>query len=123
MKETLVDIFPGMDGPGLSLTPEDIRGRIAWNLWTGDSYLMWDYLAQHGFGTCDLLKTIDSCGRSSRFERIGIINQQHGVSRALLSIRSSFAVLARAKRSDAMTVSSHFLASARIVSLAFSAIM
>jgi len=75
MKETLVDIFPGMDGPGLSLTPDEIRGRMMWNLWTGDSYLMWDYLAQHGFGTCDLLKTIDSRGRSSRFKRIGIMNQ------------------------------------------------
>ncbi|HEY3051973.1 MAG TPA: hypothetical protein VGK04_01140 [Thermoanaerobaculia bacterium] len=75
MKETLVDVFPGMDGPNLGLTQEDIRGRIVWNLWTGDSYLMWDYLAQHGFGTSDLLKTIDSRGRSTRFKRVGIINQ------------------------------------------------
>jgi hypothetical protein len=75
LKETLVDVFPGMDGPDLSLTQDDLRGRIQWNLWTGDNYLMWDYLAQHGFGTCDLLKTIDARGRSTRFTRIGILNQ------------------------------------------------
>jgi hypothetical protein len=75
MKETLVDVFPGMDGPKLNLTDEDIRGRVVWNLWVGDSGLMWDYLAQHGFGTADLLKAIDSRRRPHRFAEIGIINQ------------------------------------------------
>src|SRR4051794_33922529 len=67
MKETLVDVFPGMDGPNLNLTADDIRGRIVWNLWCGDTGLMWDYLAQHGFGTSDLLKTLDSRGHNARF--------------------------------------------------------
>jgi mono/diheme cytochrome c family protein len=75
MKETLVDVFPGMDGPDLNLTPDDIRGRVVWNLWVGDSGLMWDYLAQHGFGTADLIKTIDSRRRAKRFDEIGIIDQ------------------------------------------------
>ncbi|HSY51009.1 MAG TPA: hypothetical protein VLC46_19550 [Thermoanaerobaculia bacterium] len=75
MKETLVDVFPGMDGPNLNLTQEDIRGRVVWNLWVGDSGLMWDYLAQHGFGTADLLKAIDSRRRAHRLAEIGIINQ------------------------------------------------
>ena len=75
MKETLVDVFPGMDGPDLNLTQDDIRGRNVWNLWVGDSGLMWDYLAQHGFGTADLLKTIDSRRRAHRLAEIGIINQ------------------------------------------------
>ncbi|HEX9457937.1 MAG TPA: hypothetical protein VGA84_02270 [Thermoanaerobaculia bacterium] len=75
MKETMVDVFPGMDGPNLNLTQDDIRGRIVWNIWVGDSGLMWDYLAQHGFGTADLLKTIDSRRRVHRFAEIGIINQ------------------------------------------------
>src|SRR4051794_40571170 len=73
--ETKVDVFPGMDGPNLNLDADDIRGRIVWNLWCGDSGLLWDYLAQHGFGTSDLLKTIDSRGRTTRFADIGIINQ------------------------------------------------
>jgi mono/diheme cytochrome c family protein len=80
-KETLVDVFPGMDGPNLDLTAEDIRGRIVWNLWSGDGYRMWDYLAKNGFGTSDLLKTIDSRGRATRFKRLGVINQP-GFARA-----------------------------------------
>src|SRR5262245_48888125 len=75
MKETMVDVFPGMDGPNLNLTQDDLRGRIVWNLWVGDSGLMWDFLAQHGFGTADLLKTIDSRRHATRFQEIGIINQ------------------------------------------------
>jgi len=73
--ETTKDVFPGMDGPNLNLDAEDIRGRVVWNLWVGDSGLMWDYLAQHGFGTADLIKTIDSRRRAHRFAEIGIINQ------------------------------------------------
>ena len=79
-KETEVDVFPGMDGMTLpanvSLDPTaPLRGRIVWNLWVGDSGLMWDWLAQHGFGTADLIKTIDSRRHDTRFRDIGIINQ------------------------------------------------
>ena len=77
-KETEVDVFPGMNG--ITLDPsnpdqkEALRGRIVWNLWIGDSGLMWDWLAQHGFGTADMLKTLDSRRRNTRFAEIGIIN-------------------------------------------------
>ncbi|MEA2488817.1 MAG: hypothetical protein QOH21_609, partial [Acidobacteriota bacterium] len=78
-KETEVDVFPGMNGitldPGKPDQKEALRGRIVWNLWVGDSGLMWDWLAQHGFGTADLIKTIDSRRRPRRFQEIGIINQ------------------------------------------------
>lgn len=78
-KETEVDVFPGMNGitldPSNADQKEALRGRIVWNLWVGDSGLMWDWLAQHGFGTADLLKTIDSRRRPRRFQEIGIINQ------------------------------------------------
>jgi len=78
-KETAVDVFPGMDGITLDPSKPDqkeaLRGRIVWNLWVGDSGLMWDWLAQHGFGTADLLKTVDSRRRPRRFQEIGIINQ------------------------------------------------
>ncbi len=78
-KETVVDVFPGMDGITLDPSKPDekeaLRGRIVWNLWVGDSGLMWDWLAQHGFGTADLIKTIDSRRRPKRFQEIGIINQ------------------------------------------------
>jgi mono/diheme cytochrome c family protein len=78
-KETEVDVFPGMDGVTLDPSKPDqkeaLRGRIVWNLWVGDSGLMWDYLARNGFGTADLLKTVDSRRRGTRFQEIGIINQ------------------------------------------------
>ena len=79
-KETEVDVFPGMDGvtlpPNVSLDPTaPLRGRIVWNLWVGDSGLMWDWLARNGFGTADLIKTIDSRRHNTRFRDIGIINQ------------------------------------------------
>ena len=78
-KETEVDVFPGMNGitldPNVPDQKEALRGRIVWNLWVGDSGEMWDWLAQNGFGTADLLKTIDSRLRPTRFRQIGIINQ------------------------------------------------
>jgi hypothetical protein len=78
-KETAVDVFPGMDGftldPSKPDEKEALRGRIVWNLWVGDSGLLWDYLAQHGFGTADFLKTVDSRRHDTRFQEIGIINQ------------------------------------------------
>jgi hypothetical protein len=78
-KETEVDVFPGMNGITLDPSKPDqkeaLRGRIVWNLWVGDSGEMWDWLSQNGFGTADLLKTIDSRLRPRRFQEIGIINQ------------------------------------------------
>jgi hypothetical protein len=75
-KELLVDPFPGMDGiPAGALTAEEIRGRNVWNLWSGDTYLMWDFLAKNGFGTSDLIKIVDSRNRATRFQTFGTINQ------------------------------------------------
>ncbi len=77
--ETDTDVLGGLDGITLDPSKPDqkeaLRGRIVWNLWVGDSGLMWDYLSQHGFGTADLIKTIDSRRRPTRFQEIGIINQ------------------------------------------------
>jgi hypothetical protein len=68
-----------MDGITLDPSKPDektaLRGRIVWNLWVGDSGLMWDWLSQHGFGTADLIKTIDSRRHARRFDEMGIINQ------------------------------------------------
>ncbi|MFP5246044.1 MAG: hypothetical protein ACLGH0_05075, partial [Thermoanaerobaculia bacterium] len=75
MHEVTVDKFVGMNGINTPLTGDMLRGRIVWNLWTGDSWKMWDYLARNGFGTSDLVKTIDSRNRDQRFQRIGTINQ------------------------------------------------
>jgi hypothetical protein len=69
------DPFPGMDGPNLQLTEAELRGRILWNLWSGDNAGFWNYISQNGFGTSDLLKTIDSRRRATRFAAMGLINQ------------------------------------------------
>ncbi len=73
--ETKVDVFPGMDNLTLQQGDPELPGRIVWNIWVGDSGLMWDFLARNGVGTADLLKTIDSRRRNERFLKIGIINQ------------------------------------------------
>src|ERR1043166_6738097 len=73
--DVTVDPFPGMDGPNLQFTPQELRGRILWNLWSGDNAGFWNRIAQTGFGTSDLLKVIDSRRRPARFAAIGLMNQ------------------------------------------------
>jgi len=70
------DPFPGMDvqGRDVVLTQQDINGRVIWNLWSGDNAGFWNWLAQYGFGTGDLLKMVAS-PRNQRFETYGIVNQ------------------------------------------------
>jgi len=72
-KEVTFDPFQGMDG-NVTLTPQELKGRVIWNLWSGDNAGFWNYLVQHGFGTADLLKMIVS-PRDHRFQTYGVINQ------------------------------------------------
>src|SRR6476646_9263526 len=48
------DIFKPMDG-GIELTPEEIMGRNAWNLWTGGNQYFWERIAREGYELIDLL--------------------------------------------------------------------
>ncbi|HEX3529093.1 MAG TPA: hypothetical protein VH988_18705 [Thermoanaerobaculia bacterium] len=75
-KELSFDPFPGMDfqGRDVKLSEEDIKGRVIWNLWSGDNAAFWDWLSTHGFGTSDLLKVVDS-PRDQRFQTYGLFNQ------------------------------------------------
>jgi hypothetical protein len=43
------DIFKPMDG-GIDLSPEEIRGRNTWNLWSGGNEHFWNHVAQDSFG-------------------------------------------------------------------------
>jgi hypothetical protein len=72
--QTVSPVFNEMDGR-LLLTQDEIKGRNTWILWTAGDQTMWDRLAQHGLGTADLLKTIDSRHRPTRFKEMGLINQ------------------------------------------------
>lgn len=68
------DVFKKMDG-GVQLSPEEVKGRNTWNLWCGGTENFWDRMTQEGHGLFDLIKTIDSRKRGSRFKDMGLINQ------------------------------------------------
>ena len=72
--EIAADVFKPMDG-GIALSPEAIKGRNTWNLWTGGDEQFWDRVAKENLGLFDLLKTIDSRKRDARFKELGLINQ------------------------------------------------
>lgn len=72
--ELAVDVFKPMDG-GLTLDPDEIKGRNTWNLWCGGNEQFWDRMARESYGLIDLLKTVDSRHRSERFKEMGLINQ------------------------------------------------
>lgn len=68
------DLFLPMDG-GARLSPEEIRGRNAWHLWTAGNEQFWNLEARQSGGLIDLLKTLDSRKRDSRFKELGLINE------------------------------------------------
>ena len=69
-----VDYFHDMDD-SIALTPDQVRGRNTWMIWTGGDQAFWNYLARRSFGTFDLLKVLDSRGRSTRFADYGLMNE------------------------------------------------
>src|SRR4051812_37503795 len=48
------DYFHDMDN-GVALTPDEIRGRNMWLLWSGGNDRFWDGLTTTSFGAFDLL--------------------------------------------------------------------
>ena len=63
-----------MDG-GIDLTQDEVKGRNTWNLWCAGTEQFWERMSREGYGLIDLLKTIDSRGRSTRFKDMGLINE------------------------------------------------
>jgi hypothetical protein len=53
------DFFHDMDG-GMALTPDEVKGRNMWIVWTGGNDRLWDVMTNSSFGAMDLLKTISS---------------------------------------------------------------
>jgi len=73
------DYFAQMDN-GIALSPDEIKGRNMWLVWTGGNDLLWDRLTTDTFGQFDLLKTLSShpdlpAQRSNRFNYLGLINE------------------------------------------------
>ncbi len=72
--ELSVDVFQPMDG-GISLAPDEIKGRNTWILWCAGDEQFWERMSRESYGLIDLLKTIDSRGRATRFQDMGLINE------------------------------------------------
>ncbi len=73
------DYFHDMDS-GISLTPEEIKGRNMWIVWAGGNDHMWNELNTSSFGGVDLLKTVSShpnlkYTRDTRWNYLGLVNE------------------------------------------------
>ncbi len=73
------DYFLDMDG-GIALTPDEVKGRNTWMVWTGGNDRFWDGIARTSVGTLDLLKTLSShpalkAGRDNRWHYLGLVNE------------------------------------------------
>jgi hypothetical protein len=77
------DYFHDMDATSkgtLVLSPDEVKGRNTWIVWTGGNDRFWDKITVASYGTFDLLKTISSephlkFKRSNRFQTLGLINE------------------------------------------------
>ena len=73
------DYFHDMDG-ALALTPDEIKGRNMWLVWSGGNDYFWNRMSDYTFGAFDLLKTISShpslgYSRDDRWSRFGMVNE------------------------------------------------
>jgi hypothetical protein len=73
------DYFRGMDG-GIALTPDEVKGRNMWIVWTGGNDRLWDRLTNLTFGSFDLLKILSSYpglkySRDNRWSYLGLVNE------------------------------------------------
>ena len=73
------DYFHDMDG-GVALTPDEIKGRNTWLLWTAGNDRLWNQLSVTSFGVLDFLKTISSqpnlkANRENRWDYLGLVNE------------------------------------------------
>ena len=73
------DYFRAMDG-GIALTPDEVKGRNMWLVWTGGDDRLWDELTNLTFGSFDLLKILSSYpglkySRDNRWNYFGLVNE------------------------------------------------
>ena len=73
------DYFRGMDG-GIALTPDEVKGRNMWIVWTGGDDRLWDDITNLTFGNFDLLKILSSYpglkySRDIRWDYFGLVNE------------------------------------------------
>ncbi|MGH7116108.1 MAG: hypothetical protein ACREE9_16655 [Stellaceae bacterium] len=73
------DYFHDMDG-GIKLSPDEVKGRDMWLVWTGGNDRLWDRLTNLTFGSFDLLKILSSYpglkySRDNRWDYLGLVNE------------------------------------------------
>src|SRR5882672_7211995 len=73
------DYFHDMDG-GAALSPEEIKGRNMWLVWSGGNDRFWSSMTDYTFGAFDLLKIISShpnlgYSRTNRWNHFGLVNE------------------------------------------------
>ncbi|HEY3911447.1 MAG TPA: hypothetical protein VGM07_16390 [Stellaceae bacterium] len=73
------DYFHDMDG-GIKLSPDEVKGRNMWLVWTGGDDRLWDHLTNLTFGSFDLLKILSSYpglkfSRDNRWDYLGLVNE------------------------------------------------
>ena len=79
------DFFHAMDN-GVALTPDEVKGRNMWLVWTGGDDRFWDQVTRNSLATFDLLKVVTShpsqtycdgerCDRDSRWRWLGALNE------------------------------------------------
>ena len=77
------DYFHDMDRDKngvIQLTPEEIKGRNTWIVWTAGNDRLWDVLGDTSAGAVDFLKVLSShrsqyYGRQNRWEYFGLVNE------------------------------------------------
>jgi choline dehydrogenase-like flavoprotein len=74
------DYFHDMKDSVKPLTPDQIKGRNNWIVWTGGNDRFWDLISTKSFGALDLLKTISSHpslknNRDNRWSYLGLVNE------------------------------------------------
>jgi hypothetical protein len=71
--------FRDMDN-GIALTPDEVKGRNMWLVWTGGNDRFWDSMTSFTYGAFDLLKIVTShpdqkFNRETRWSYLGLINE------------------------------------------------
>jgi hypothetical protein len=79
------EFFHDMDN-GVALTPDEVKGRNMWIVWTGGNDRFWDKVIKNSMATFDLLKIVTShpsqnycngqrCDRDNRWHWLGALNE------------------------------------------------
>ena len=73
------DYFREMDS-GIPLTPDEVKGRNTWIVWTGGNDRFWSTISVKSLGALDFLKTLSShpslkFSRDNRWKYLGLVNE------------------------------------------------